>query len=71
MGSNSMKTPKSPWMPFSMLFAAISNKVPSKDMEHIYMQYEQFRVILNLNLMSYFFSCLFMSFHVTYMDTVF
>lgn len=43
VGSNSMKTPKSPWMPFSMLFAAISNKVPSKDMEHIYMQYEQFR----------------------------
>ncbi|KAA0053019.1 hypothetical protein IC582_015043 [Cucumis melo] len=43
VGSNSVKTPKSPWMSFSMLFAAISNKVPSKDMELINMQYEQFR----------------------------
>ncbi|XP_022965352.1 inactive poly [ADP-ribose] polymerase RCD1 [Cucurbita maxima] len=43
VGSNSMKTPKSPWMPFSMLFAAISNKVSSKDMESISVQYEQFR----------------------------
>ncbi|XP_038892432.1 inactive poly [ADP-ribose] polymerase RCD1-like isoform X2 [Benincasa hispida] len=43
VGSNSMKTPKSPWMPFSMLFAAISNKVSSKEMELVNMQYEQFR----------------------------
>ncbi|XP_023005337.1 inactive poly [ADP-ribose] polymerase RCD1-like isoform X1 [Cucurbita maxima] len=43
VASNSMKTPKSPWMPFSMLFAAICNKVSSKDMERINMQYEQFR----------------------------
>ncbi|KAL1315671.1 hypothetical protein AAHE18_15G000800 [Arachis hypogaea] len=37
------KAPKSPWMPFPMLFAAITNKVPPKDMEAINMQYQQFR----------------------------
>ncbi|XP_054808321.1 inactive poly [ADP-ribose] polymerase RCD1-like isoform X2 [Prosopis cineraria] len=39
----SSRAPKSPWMPFPMLFAAISNKVPPKDMELINMYYEQFR----------------------------
>ena len=38
------RAPKSPWMPFPMLFAAISNKVPPKDMELINVYYEQFRV---------------------------
>lgn len=38
------KTPTSPWMPFSMLFAAISTKVPSQDMDLISTQYEQFKV---------------------------
>ncbi|KAM0934107.1 putative poly(ADP-ribose) polymerase, catalytic domain, RST domain-containing protein [Dioscorea sansibarensis] len=37
------KTPTSPWMPFSMLFAAISTKVPSQDMDLISTQYEQFK----------------------------
>ncbi|MED6144082.1 hypothetical protein PIB30_012168 [Stylosanthes scabra] len=37
------KAPKSPWMPFPMLFAAITKKVPPKDMEVINMHYQQFR----------------------------
>ncbi|KAA8533905.1 hypothetical protein F0562_031422 [Nyssa sinensis] len=42
-GLSSTRTPKSPWMPFPMLFAAISNKVPPKDMELINTNYELFR----------------------------
>ncbi|KAL5861946.1 hypothetical protein ACOSQ3_003235 [Xanthoceras sorbifolium] len=41
--SSSPRAPKSPWMPFPMLFAAISNKVPPKDMELITNHYELFR----------------------------
>ncbi|MED6212118.1 hypothetical protein PIB30_080217 [Stylosanthes scabra] len=37
------KAPKSPWMPFPILFAAITNKVPPKDMGVIIMHYQQFR----------------------------
>ncbi|XP_061352066.1 inactive poly [ADP-ribose] polymerase RCD1-like [Gastrolobium bilobum] len=37
------KAPKSPWMPFPMLFAAIANEVPPNDMELINMHYQQFR----------------------------
>ncbi|XP_047167279.1 inactive poly [ADP-ribose] polymerase RCD1-like isoform X1 [Vigna umbellata] len=37
------KVPKSPWMPLPVLFAAIRNQVPSKDMNHIKTHYEQFR----------------------------
>lgn len=44
VGSSVSRTPKSPWMPFPMLFAAISNKVPPKDMELISSNYELFRV---------------------------
>ncbi|XP_021887205.1 inactive poly [ADP-ribose] polymerase RCD1-like isoform X2 [Carica papaya] len=43
VGSSVSRTPKSPWMPFPMLFAAISNKVPPKDMELISSNYELFR----------------------------
>ncbi|KAJ8773891.1 hypothetical protein K2173_009322 [Erythroxylum novogranatense] len=43
LGSSNTRTPKSPWMPFPMLFAAISNKVSSGDMERITNHYEQFR----------------------------
>ncbi|KAH8513837.1 hypothetical protein H0E87_006918 [Populus deltoides] len=43
LSSSSTRAPKSPWMPFPMLFAAISNKVPSKDMELITNNYELFR----------------------------
>ncbi|RVW49915.1 Inactive poly [ADP-ribose] polymerase RCD1 [Vitis vinifera] len=42
-GSSTVKVPKSPWMPFPMLFAAISKKVPLKDMQLVNAQYEQFR----------------------------
>ncbi|KAJ1399540.1 WWE domain [Sesbania bispinosa] len=38
------KAPKSPWMPFPMLFAAITSKVPPKDMELINIHYQQFRI---------------------------
>lgn len=43
MNSSSSRGPKSPWMPFPMLFAAISRKVPPMDMELINTHYEQFR----------------------------
>lgn len=35
--------PSSPWMPFSMLFAAISTKVPAKDMDLVNTYYEEFK----------------------------
>ncbi|KAK8925976.1 Inactive poly [ADP-ribose] polymerase RCD1 [Platanthera zijinensis] len=35
--------PTSPWMPFSMLFAAISTKVPAKDMDLVNTYYEEFK----------------------------
>ncbi|KAF7829188.1 inactive poly [ADP-ribose] polymerase RCD1-like isoform X1 [Senna tora] len=41
--SSTPRAPKSPWMPFPMLFAAISNKIPPKDMELINIHYEEFR----------------------------
>ncbi|PIN09058.1 hypothetical protein CDL12_18359 [Handroanthus impetiginosus] len=37
------KTPKSPWMPFPMLFAAISNKVTSQNMDLVKSNYDLFR----------------------------
>ncbi|MBA0863164.1 hypothetical protein Goshw_017546 [Gossypium schwendimanii] len=43
LGSNTSKTPKSPWMPFPMLFAAISNKIPRLDMDQVTNHYELFR----------------------------
>ncbi|KAG4134723.1 hypothetical protein ERO13_D08G174700v2 [Gossypium hirsutum] len=43
LGSNTSKTPKSPWMPFPMLFAAISNKIPRMDMDQVANHYELFR----------------------------
>lgn len=42
--STSSRVPKSPWMPFPMLFAAISNEVPPKNMELINTHYNIFRV---------------------------
>lgn len=38
------RTPTSPWMPFSMLFAAISTKVLPQDMDLINTHYEEFKV---------------------------
>ncbi|XVE57385.1 hypothetical protein DITRI_Ditri04bG0087000 [Diplodiscus trichospermus] len=43
LGSSTSKTPKSPWMPFSMLFAAISTKIPRLDMDQVINHYELFR----------------------------
>ncbi|XP_073127897.1 probable inactive poly [ADP-ribose] polymerase SRO1 [Henckelia pumila] len=40
--STSARIPNSPWMPFSMLFAAISNKIPPKNMELVKFNYELF-----------------------------
>ncbi|XP_039056492.1 inactive poly [ADP-ribose] polymerase RCD1-like isoform X2 [Hibiscus syriacus] len=37
------RTTKSPWMPFPMLFAAISNKIPRVDMDQVSNHYELFR----------------------------
>ncbi|KAI4328029.1 hypothetical protein L6164_020426 [Bauhinia variegata] len=37
------RVPKSPWMPFPMLFAAIKNKIPTKDMELLTKYYGEFR----------------------------
>ncbi|KAJ6824026.1 inactive poly [ADP-ribose] polymerase RCD1 [Iris pallida] len=37
------KVPTSPWMPFSMLFAAISTKVSAEDMDLVNIQYEAFK----------------------------
>ncbi|KAL3499995.1 hypothetical protein ACH5RR_039088 [Cinchona calisaya] len=41
--SDSVRTPKSPWMPFPMLFAAISNKVPEEDMNLVQSNYDIFK----------------------------
>ncbi|KAG5524266.1 hypothetical protein RHGRI_031063 [Rhododendron griersonianum] len=41
--SSTSKTPKSPWMPFAMLFNAISTKVAPKDMKWVNMHYNMFR----------------------------
>ncbi|XP_019099340.1 PREDICTED: inactive poly [ADP-ribose] polymerase RCD1-like isoform X1 [Camelina sativa] len=40
---SSTTTPKSPWMPFPTLFAAISHKVAEKDMSLIIADYQQLR----------------------------
>ncbi|XP_072961847.1 inactive poly [ADP-ribose] polymerase RCD1-like [Typha angustifolia] len=37
------RAPTSPWMPFSMLFAAISTKLPPKDMDLVNTRYEEFK----------------------------
>ncbi|XP_072987473.1 inactive poly [ADP-ribose] polymerase RCD1-like [Typha latifolia] len=37
------RAPTSPWMPFSMLFAAISTKVPPQDMDLVNACYEEFK----------------------------
>ncbi|XP_071701463.1 inactive poly [ADP-ribose] polymerase RCD1-like [Rutidosis leptorrhynchoides] len=42
-GSSTPKEPKSPWMPFSMLFEAVSSKVAPHDMKLLHSYYESFR----------------------------
>lgn len=41
-----VKPPKSPYMPFALLFAAISKKVSSDKMECLNTHYQMFRVFL-------------------------
>ncbi|KAI3687624.1 hypothetical protein L1987_81324 [Smallanthus sonchifolius] len=43
VGSSAPKEPKSPWMPFSMLFEAVSAKVAPNDMKLLHIFYESFR----------------------------
>ncbi|PSR89261.1 Inactive poly [ADP-ribose] polymerase [Actinidia chinensis var. chinensis] len=43
VGSSSSKTPKSPWMPFAMLFEAIKSKIGPKDMKVVNVHYDLFR----------------------------
>ncbi|PHT58605.1 hypothetical protein CQW23_00968 [Capsicum baccatum] len=43
VGVGTNKTPKSPWMPFSMLFEAISAKVSRKDLKLVHAHYDLFR----------------------------
>ncbi|EEF43518.1 conserved hypothetical protein [Ricinus communis] len=42
-GSSNTRTPKSPFMPFPVLFAAIRNKVPSEQMKLVLTDYKQFQ----------------------------
>lgn len=42
--SGPAKTPRSPWMPFPLLFAAISSKVTPRDMDLVKTNYELFRM---------------------------
>ena len=44
LGDSMEKAPSSPWMPFSMLFAAISTKVSSENMDMVIGCYEEFKV---------------------------
>ncbi|KAK3148719.1 hypothetical protein QOZ80_3AG0207760 [Eleusine coracana subsp. coracana] len=43
MSGRAPRAPSSPWMPFSMLFAAISTKVPRSDMDLVLRHYEEFK----------------------------
>ncbi|KAM7493892.1 hypothetical protein LguiB_028501 [Lonicera macranthoides] len=43
LGSGSTRMPKSPWMPFPVLFQAISDKITSKDMDLVKTNYELLR----------------------------
>lgn len=44
LGDSMEKAPSSPWMPFSMLFAAISTKVSPENMDMVIGCYEEFKV---------------------------
>ncbi|CAK9173442.1 unnamed protein product [Ilex paraguariensis] len=46
IGSTTSKAPNSPWMPFAMLFQAISNEVSPKDMKLVQLHYDLFRVCI-------------------------
>ncbi|CAD6212199.1 unnamed protein product [Miscanthus lutarioriparius] len=44
LGDSMEKAPSSPWMPFSMLFAAISTKVSPENMDMVISCYEEFKI---------------------------
>jgi len=44
LGDSMEKAPSTPWMPFSMLFAAISTKVSRENMDMINKCYEEFKI---------------------------
>lgn len=44
VGSSTCVAPKSPWMPFSKLFEALSDKVSPDDMKLVHIFYESLRV---------------------------
>jgi hypothetical protein len=44
LGDSVGKAPSTPWMPFSMLFAAISTKVSPDSMDLVISCYEKFKV---------------------------
>ncbi|KAL9230425.1 hypothetical protein vseg_005776 [Gypsophila vaccaria] len=43
LNSTTVRVPKSPWMPFPLLLAAISKQVPHSDMKVVLAHYEQFK----------------------------
>jgi len=43
LNSTTVRAPKSPWMPFPILLASISKKIPASDMSVVLMHYEQFK----------------------------
>ncbi|KAI3694341.1 hypothetical protein L1987_77305 [Smallanthus sonchifolius] len=43
VGSSTSKAPKSPWMPFSKLFEALSDKVASDDMKLVHILYDSLK----------------------------
>ena len=43
LGDSMEKAPSTPWMPFSMLFAAISTKVSRENMDMVNNCYEEFK----------------------------
>lgn len=46
VGPKPFRAPRSPWMPFSMLFAAISNKVSEQNMNLVRSNFELFQVCI-------------------------
>lgn len=45
LGDKVERAPSTPWMPFSMLFAAISTKVSAENMDMVNSCYEEFKVV--------------------------
>lgn len=52
LGGAQRAAPTSPWMPFSMLFAAISTKVSPQHMDLVNTHYEDFKVCFSIMLLS-------------------